>query len=145
MKRVFVNEQWCLGCHLCEYNCAFAAVANSEPNMTRALKNSVIDPVIRVEEDGDVCFAIGCRHCSVPLCVKGCLTGALSVTDGVISVDKNRCVHCYTCVLSCPYGAVMPSADGAVRKCELCLQTTQGTPRCVAGCPNGAIVFEERE
>ncbi len=24
MKRVFVNEEWCLGCHLCEYNCAFA-------------------------------------------------------------------------------------------------------------------------
>ena len=24
MKRVYVNEQWCLACHLCEYNCAFA-------------------------------------------------------------------------------------------------------------------------
>ncbi len=24
MKRVYVNEEWCLGCHLCEYNCAFA-------------------------------------------------------------------------------------------------------------------------
>ena len=24
MKRVYVEEQWCLGCHLCEYNCAFA-------------------------------------------------------------------------------------------------------------------------
>jgi len=24
MKRVYVNEEWCLGCHLCEYHCAFA-------------------------------------------------------------------------------------------------------------------------
>ena len=24
MKRVYVEEQWCLGCHLCEVNCAFA-------------------------------------------------------------------------------------------------------------------------
>ena len=24
MKRVYVNEKWCLGCHLCEYYCAFA-------------------------------------------------------------------------------------------------------------------------
>lgn len=24
MKRVYVNEKWCLGCHLRGYNCAFA-------------------------------------------------------------------------------------------------------------------------
>ncbi|MEE1172492.1 MAG: 4Fe-4S ferredoxin, partial [Ruminococcus sp.] len=24
MKKIYVNEEWCLGCHLCEYNCAFA-------------------------------------------------------------------------------------------------------------------------
>ena len=24
MKRVYVNENWCLRCHLREYNCAFA-------------------------------------------------------------------------------------------------------------------------
>ena len=24
MKHIYVNEKWCLGCHLCEYYCAFA-------------------------------------------------------------------------------------------------------------------------
>lgn len=24
MKRIYVQEKWCLGCHLCEYNCAYA-------------------------------------------------------------------------------------------------------------------------
>lgn len=24
MNRIYVNEKWCLGCHLCEYYCAFA-------------------------------------------------------------------------------------------------------------------------
>ena len=24
MKRIYVQEKWCLGCHLCEYYCAFA-------------------------------------------------------------------------------------------------------------------------
>jgi carbon-monoxide dehydrogenase iron sulfur subunit len=24
MKRIYVNEMWCLGCHLCEYYCAYA-------------------------------------------------------------------------------------------------------------------------
>jgi carbon-monoxide dehydrogenase iron sulfur subunit len=33
---------------------------------------------------------------------------------------------------------------GAVQKCELCIQNSGGTPRCVQGCPNAAIVFEER-
>ncbi|HAP56835.1 MAG TPA: 4Fe-4S ferredoxin, partial [Sphaerochaeta sp.] len=23
MKRIYVNEMWCLGCHLCEYYCAY--------------------------------------------------------------------------------------------------------------------------
>jgi carbon-monoxide dehydrogenase iron sulfur subunit len=31
-----------------------------------------------------------------------------------------------------------------VQKCELCVKTNEGTPACVRGCPNGAIVFEER-
>ena len=29
MKRIYVNEEWCLGCHLCEYNCAFANTASA--------------------------------------------------------------------------------------------------------------------
>ena len=142
MKKVYVNEKWCLGCHLCEYYCAFAAT--NESDMARALKDSKISPRIRIEENENVSFAVSCRHCTNPLCVKGCITGALSINDGIITVDKNRCVSCFTCVLSCPYGAVSPSEEGAVQKCELCIQTSDGIPSCVKGCPNGAIVFEER-
>ena len=81
MKRVYVNEQWCLGCHLCEYYCAFA---NSHINdMVKALKGREIYPNIQIEEKGDVSFAVSCRHCSEPLCVKSCITGALSIKDGV--------------------------------------------------------------
>ena len=87
---------------------------------------------------------MSCRHCEEPLCVKGCIAGALSIQDGVISIDEERCVGCYTCILSCPYGAVMPSDHGVVQKCELCINNATGQPACVAGCPNNAIVFEER-
>ena len=42
MKRIYVNEEWCLGCHLCEYNCAFAntiSEGKSKANeMAKALK-----------------------------------------------------------------------------------------------------------
>jgi carbon-monoxide dehydrogenase iron sulfur subunit len=142
MKRVFVNEKWCLGCRLCEYNCAFANTG--ERNMALALRNLEISPRIRIEQDNDICFAVSCRHCEEPLCVKGCITGALSIKDGVIMVDEDRCVSCYTCILSCPYGAVSPSEHGAVQKCELCVKNRTGAPACVAGCPHGAIVYEER-
>ena len=142
MKPVYVNEKWCLGCHLCEYYCAFAS--SDKPQMDIALKNVKINPKIRIEEKDGISFAVSCRHCKEPLCVKGCITGALSIKDGVISIDHNKCVGCYTCILSCPYGAISPSDDGAVQKCELCVKTSKGVPQCVQGCPNGAIVFEER-
>lgn len=143
MKRVYVNEKWCLGCHLCEYNCAFAN--SGETDMVRALKDVKIHPRIRVEGDDKISFAVSCRHCEEPLCVKSCITGAMSVRDGVIHVDKDKCVGCYTCILVCPYGAVMPAPDGGVvQKCELCTDNASGEPACVKGCPNRAIVFEER-
>ncbi|MDR2615113.1 MAG: 4Fe-4S binding protein [Oscillospiraceae bacterium] len=144
MKRVYVNEKWCLGCHLCEYYCAFAATG--EPDMARALKGVTINPRIHIEESerDKISFAVSCRHCTEPYCVKGCITGALTKKDGVITIDKNKCVGCLTCVLSCPYGCVQNTEDGVVQKCELCVGTREGTPRCVAGCPNAAIVFEER-
>jgi carbon-monoxide dehydrogenase iron sulfur subunit len=142
MKRVYVNEKWCLGCHLCEYYCAFART--NEKDMARALKDIKIRPRIKIEQRDDVSFAVSCRHCDEPFCVKGCITGALSIVDGVISIDSERCVSCYTCILSCPYGAVSPSEEGPVEKCELCVKTSDGSPVCVKGCPNNAIVYEER-
>jgi len=142
VKRVYVNEKWCLGCHLCEYYCAFAG--SNQKDMAIALKNVRINPGIRIEEHGGISFAVSCRHCREPLCVKACITGALTKNDGVITIDKRRCVNCYTCILICPYGAISPSAEGAVQKCELCIKSNTGRPSCVEGCPNGAIVFEER-
>ena len=50
MKRIYVNEKWCLGCHLCEYECAFAATGLDD--MVKALKGRPIHPKIRVEDAG---------------------------------------------------------------------------------------------
>ena len=142
MKRIYVNEKWCLGCHLCEYNCAFAN--SGETDMVKALKNIRINPRIRIEEENGICFAVSCRHCDNPICVKSCITGALTREDGVIMFNKDKCVGCYTCILSCPYGCIMPSDGGIVQKCELCMKNSVGAPACVQGCPNQAIVYEER-
>ena len=141
MKKVYVNEEWCLGCHLCEYKCAFANSGLSD--MTK-LKGVKINPRIRVEEGDGINFAVSCRHCTDPICVKSCITGALTKEDGVIHINQDKCVGCFTCILVCPYGCVMPSDGKAIQKCELCTNNSAGTPACVVGCPNRAIVFEER-
>ena len=142
MKRVYVNEQWCLGCHLCEYNCAFAN--SGEANIVKALKGKSIFPRIHVEGEDKITFAVSCRHCEDPMCVKSCISGALSKKDGTVCIDRNKCVGCLTCILVCPYGAMSQDANGAVQKCELCMGNTCGEPACVKGCPNRAIVYEER-
>lgn len=113
--------------------------------MAFALRGKTLYPKIHIEEDGKVCYAVSCRHCTDPLCVKSCISGALSIDDGTVCIDRDKCVGCLTCVLVCPYGAVAPGPDGAASKCELCLKNSCGAPACVEGCPNGAIVYEERE
>ena len=142
MKRVYVNEEWCLGCHLCEYYCAFAN--SDQTDMVKALKGKKIRSRIRIEENDSISFAVSCRHCENPLCYKSCISGALSYEDGVVRVDDGKCVGCYTCVLACPYGALVPSEEGPMQKCDLCLSRSNGKPACVKGCPNKAIGFEER-
>ncbi|MGN1083941.1 MAG: 4Fe-4S dicluster domain-containing protein [Lachnospiraceae bacterium] len=142
MKKVFVNEEWCLGCRLCEYNCAFANSGMSD--MVKALKDKPIYPRIHVEEDGKITYAVSCRHCDDPICVKSCISGALSKKDGTVCIDHEKCVGCFTCILVCPYGAITHDNGGAVQKCELCIQNSCGSPACVKGCPNRAIVYEER-
>lgn len=143
MKRVYVNEEWCLGCHLCEYNCAFANSGMSD--MALALKGKPIYPRIHIETADKISYAVSCRHCDDPICIKSCIAGAISREDGVVKIDKNKCVSCYTCILVCPYGALAPGEDGVMQKCELCLENSSGSPACVRGCPNKAIVYEERE
>ena len=112
MKSIYVNEKWCLGCHLCEYYCAFAQ--DGGLSITSARYGVKVSPRIRVEEHDRISYALSCRHCDEPLCVKSCITGALSKKDGVVSIDRDRCISCYTCILSWPFGAFSRSQDGAV-------------------------------
>ena len=112
--------------------------------MVKALKDHKIAPRIKIEERNNISFAVSCRHCEDPLCVKGCISGALQIVDGAVHIDSEKCVGCCTCILSCPYGALSHSEQGAVQKCELCQKNEFGQPMCVQGCPNKAIVYEER-
>lgn len=111
--------------------------------MVTALKGRKIFPRIHVESGEKISFAVSCRHCSDPICVQSCIAGALTKENGVVKIDENKCVGCLTCVLVCPYGALALGEKGVMQKCELCVENG-GEPACVKGCPNRAIVYEER-
>ena len=90
-------------------------------------------------------FGVTSVDCHADFVFRSCISGALHREDGAVCIDREKCVGCLTCVLVCPYGAVQAGPDGAAMKCELCLKNACGEPACAAGCPNRAIVYEERE
>jgi carbon-monoxide dehydrogenase iron sulfur subunit len=167
MKRIVANEQFCLGCRLCEVHCL---VAHSNVGRTpgssvarriiKAYKGALPrpEPRVLVEEQGHVSFAVQCRHCEEAPCLDACISGAMHRTeDNTVLCDEDRCVGCWMCVMVCPYGVIrrrteQPPADdeegtveGAARKiaskCDLC--AGEETPACVLNCPNEALTLSE--
>jgi len=62
----------------------------------------------------------------------------------VTFVAQDKCRGCWMCVMSCPFGAVIPSAQfKTAMKCDACMHMEQ--PACVAACPTGALVYGEEE
>ena len=86
-----------------------------------------------------------CNHCAHPPCVQVCPVGAtFSTKDGVVLVDRDRCIGCRYCIQACPYGAryLNPETKTA-DKCTFCYhRVTKGLlPACVEACPTGARVW----
>ncbi len=146
MKRICIKEESCFGCHLCEVYCQ---VGHSQSkDLIKAFKRESPRPLSRlwVEENRPVSFSVQCRHCPEPPCVYACLTGALQQDpeSGVVTVDAERCIGCWTCLLVCPFGAIRQDIhQGKIVKCDLC--PGEDVPVCVANCPNEALVYAEIE
>lgn len=144
MKRIYVNEQVCIGCRLCEVHCQ--AAHSPFRDLVKAFNKRNPPPLaaVLVEERKPVCFPVHCRHCADPLCTYACLTGALrkDPDSGVVTVDIEKCIGCWTCVLACPFGALRQDAErGKIVKCDLC--AGKNAPVCVTNCPNEALVYAE--
>lgn len=142
MKRIYVTEETCIGCGLCQVYCQVEH-SQSKDIIKAFLRESPRPlPRIRVEASEDISFPIQCRHCDEPWCVYSCLTGAMheDPVSGMVTVDAGRCIGCWTCIVACPYGALARDISSkTVVKCDLC--PGRDIPACVANCPNEALVL----
>lgn len=141
LKRIYVNEEVCIGCGLCRVFCQVEHSVSKD--IIKAFKREAPCPLprIRIERKGEVSFSFQCRHCDEPWCVYSCLTGAMSrdAATGMVSVDAEKCMGCWTCILACPNGALTRDmGNRVVAKCDLCPE--REVPVCVANCPNEALV-----
>lgn len=76
-----------------------------------------------------------CQHCEHPPCVDVCpTTASFKRADGIVLVDRHRCIGCRYCMMACPYKARSfvhetladqsvnaPRGKGCVESCTLCV------------------------
>ena len=98
-----------------------------------------------------------CQHCEHPPCVDVCPTNAsFKRADGIVLVDRHRCIGCRYCMMACPYKARsfvheplqdqnpdVPRGKGTVEACSLCVHRIDRgqIPACAEACQNKAILF----
>ena len=146
MKKIWIDREKCMGCKSCELQCAI-----ERDSVSQTLLGAIQEtprPISRVGVFGNTgkSFPIQCRHCQDATCLKACPSGAIQRDEekDVVFIDQTKCRGCWMCVMSCPFGAIIPSAAYKVAvKCDACLHMEE--PACVSACPTGALVFGETD
>jgi DMSO reductase iron-sulfur subunit len=138
---LWIDLEFCVGCHACTLAC------KSENNTPIGVD---YNRVIEVEEgefrdtqkkpEVRVYFVpMPCMHCGKPACMAACPVGAITKRreDGIVLINKNKCIGCRYCAWACPYGAPQYNAEAQVmEKCTLCAhRVSKGfLPACVTTC-----------
>ncbi len=164
-----IDLKRCIGCNACTLACKqengtppgvhYARVVTREVGTYPQTKRAFL-PVL-------------CNHCNDAPCAKACPTGATYIRpDGIVMVDRNKCIGCRACAVACPYmhrhfiahglldkgygdGALnlfetikfTDFEEGTMAKCTLCAhRIDQGLePACVVTCPTEARIFGDLE
>lgn len=130
MKKLIVPDlDQCTGCRICEMACAFFKEKVLNPSYSRIR-------IIKMEREG-LDIPVFCQHCEEPVCRDVCPIKALDKdATGSMQLDSERCMGCWRCLISCPYGAIS-FHEGKFILCDLC----NGNPKCAEWCPTGALQF----
>jgi molybdopterin-containing oxidoreductase family iron-sulfur binding subunit len=157
-----IDLKRCIGCDACTMACRQAKATPRGVLYSRILKVEVGKyPLAKL-----AFLPLLCMHCSEPPCEKVCPGGATQITEqGMVIVDREKCIGCRACVIACPYGArdsfkvkktyfergstafeVAHDENhppDTIGKCDLCIERVLdgGEPACVEVCPAEARIF----
>ena len=96
-------------------------------------------------------LSTSCYHCAIPTCIAACPTEAIrkQKTDGVVIVDKERCLGKDQCAMfcrdACPYDSPQFGAEdnAKMQMCNFCFARLRENkaPLCVSACPVRALDY----
>jgi anaerobic dimethyl sulfoxide reductase subunit B (iron-sulfur subunit) len=135
----------CIGCRSCEIACKQwhglepKVAGETGPRWRRVIRTeSGTFPNVKV-----INLSLACMHCAKPPCEAVCPTGAIikRAEDGIVVVDRDKCIGCYYCFSACPFGIPQFDEDGIMQKCDFCLdRLEQGQkPVCELTCTAEAL------
>ena len=131
-----------IGCHGCEIAC------KNENNIALGeYWNKVVErgPFGEYPDLEMYFLPTMCQQCQDAPCVNVCPTGAsYRDADGMVLVDKEKCIGCKYCMMACPYGVrSWNAAESVVEKCTLCAHLSKNgeLPMCVRTCSAGARFY----
>ena len=151
-KCIIVDLDRCIGCYSCELACKVENGIGLGHHWNKVVR---MGPVGSWSEDGKTpsiemyWLPVMCQQCEDAPCVHVCPTAAsYRDEDGVVLVDKSKCIGCQYCVMACPYGVRSLNEDeGVVEKCTLCgqLVAVGEDPACVKACCGRARFYGDTD
>lgn len=153
MHGILVDVTLCTGCEQCVRACS--VTHNQAPSGVEwepSGKGLSGEQLLSIESVESGRFARkSCMHCLEPSCVSACLVGGITKTEeGPVVYDASKCIGCRYCMLACPHHVPRYEWSKTIpymQKCDMCHDRLQEgkQPSCVEACPNGALLFGERD
>ncbi|MCJ7569349.1 MAG: 4Fe-4S dicluster domain-containing protein [Anaerolineales bacterium] len=141
----------CVACHSCTIACKqendIAPRTEDEPGTQGPRWNWVyeVGPFGTFPDLEGYWLPKPCQHCEDPQCLAVCPTGAtFKREDGIVLVDRDRCIGCQYCIMACPYDVRSFEEDtGVISKCTFCSHRVDVglEPSCVHHCIGRARIF----
>ena len=152
----YFDQTRCIGCNTCVIACKDWNMIN--PGPVRLRNPHLTEKGEAFPSENFFNLPYSCNHCENPACVPACGTGAITkrASDGVVIIDRTKCVDLGACITACPFSAPKQMSDKQepdqdhswqvkhpAIKCTFCWDrlAENKKPSCVAACPVRALDY----